>query len=56
VEAAEPDLRVILQSVVDDPKLAGLKFYRNLAAHRGVIGEQQLGRWIVGKNMEAMGS
>jgi len=43
VEAAEPDLRVILQSVVDDPKFAGLKFYRNLAAHRGVIGEQQRG-------------
>jgi hypothetical protein len=41
VEAAEHDLRAILHAVVEDPKFAGLKFYRNLAAHRGVIGEQQ---------------
>jgi hypothetical protein len=43
VEAAEHDLRAILHAVVEDPKFAGLKFYRNLAAHRGVIGEQQRG-------------
>lgn len=43
VEAAEHDLRAILQSVVEDPNFAELKFYRNLAAHRGVIGEQQRG-------------
>ncbi len=43
VEAAEPDLRVVIQSVVHDRNFAGLKFYRNLAAHRGVIGEQQRG-------------
>jgi hypothetical protein len=43
VEAAEHDLRAILHAVVEDSKFAGLKFYRNLAAHRGVIGEQQRG-------------
>jgi len=43
VEAAEPDLRVVIQFVVNDRNFAGLKFYRNLAAHRGVIGEQQRG-------------
>lgn len=43
IEVAEPDLRLVIQSVVDDTNFAGVKFYRNLAAHRGVIGEQQRG-------------
>ena len=43
LDAAEPDLRERIQSVVGEEKYAGLKFYRNLAAHRGVMGEQQRG-------------
>jgi hypothetical protein len=43
VEAAERNLQEILKSVIGDPNFAGLMFYRNLAAHRGVIGEQQRG-------------
>jgi hypothetical protein len=40
---ADSEVRDLIQAVVDDPNYAGLKFYRNLAAHRGVMGEQQRG-------------
>lgn len=43
LEVTETELRAVIQSVVDEPNFTGLKFYRNLAAHRGVIGEQQRG-------------
>lgn len=43
IDAADPELANLIRSVSQDPVFDGLMFYRNLAAHRGVMGEQQRG-------------
>lgn len=41
--AADEDVRVAIESVAAEKDFTDLQLYRNLAAHRGVLGEQQRG-------------